>query len=373
MEGVVLGFIDILEAARIRTLRLVLSTHWLREAFRDRAIRLALLFSLCVFIYLPLSLYFPLWILAVGPVVWGIPHIFASLRFQTDLVIAETPQNKSKTVRAAIFYSCSVWAGIALFRIYTDVFQKLSVWDRTHPGVVEASFAIFLFSGLVYIFRRNCKQLLWGSIVLVPVTLALWKLPLVFAGILILAHNFIACIFWILAARQSRDRAVAVGATAIFFLIHVLVFMKAFDRAINLYPVASQLGWSGASVDGLGHMIVPWSDDLSVWYRAVCLYAFGQSLHYFIWLKAIPDLRAPTSNPTSFRTAWNFLKRDFGFKLGIGAIVLSLAPVAAWLMLNFEVSHNLYFAFASCHGYFEFAGLALLAGKAVGRQKKTSV
>jgi hypothetical protein len=372
MESAVHGFIDLLEAARIGALRLMLSAKWMREAFRDRATRLSLLFGIAVLIYLPLSLYFPLWVLAIGPIIWGVPHIFASLRFQADMVHAKSSSVDGSSVRRAIFFSCLIWAGITLFRIYTDVFQNLSRWDRTHPGAVEAAVAVVMLIGLSFIFRRSLKQLALSSVLLVPITLALWKLPLVFSGILILGHNFVACVFWILAARERRDRAVAVGATVLFVLIHILVFLKVFDGLINLFPVASSLGWSGASIDGLGHMITPWSENLSVWYRAVSLYAFGQSLHYFIWLKAIPDLRAPTSNPTSVRTAWNFLKRDFGLKLALGACLLSLIPMAVWLIIGFETSHNLYFAVASCHGYFEFAGLALLLGKLANPLKEVS-
>ncbi len=363
MERAVLSFIDILEAGRINGLRLILGTDMMRRAFRNRAVRLSLLFALSVLIYLPLSLFFPLWVLAIGPLVWGIPHIFASLRYQNEIAVRSSQAGPRQDFRRALFFSCAVWAGITLFRLYTDVLQNLSVWDRTHPGIIEAGFAILLLAGLSHIFRRNLKQLLISAVILVPLTLALWHLPLAVSGILILAHNFVACIFWILAAKEDRDRKVAIGATFVFVAIHALVFMKAFDEIINLVPIASTLAWSGMSIDGLGHMIVPWSDDLSVWYRSVSLYAFGQSIHYFIWLKAIPDLQTQTQIPTSIRTSWNFLKRDFGLKLAIAACALSLIPLGVWVFLSFEWAHNVYFAFASCHGYFEFAGLGLLAVK----------
>lgn len=367
MERAVLSFIDILEAGRINGLRLILGTDVMRRAFRNRALRLSLLFALSVLIYLPLSLFFPLWVLAIGPLVWGIPHIFASLRYQNEIAVRAIGPRQD--FRRALLFSCAVWAGITLFRLYTDAFQNLTVWDRTHPGIVEASVAILLLAGLSHIFRRSLTQLLISAVILVPLTLALWHMPLAVSGILILAHNFVACVFWILAARERRDRNVAVGATVVFAAIHVLVFMKAFDDIINLVPVASTLAWSGMSIDGLGHMIVPWSEDLSVWYRSVSLYAFGQSIHYFIWLKAIPDLQTQTQIPTSIRTSWNFLKRDFGLKLAVAACGLSLIPVAVWVFLSFEWAHNVYFAFASCHGYFEFAGLGLLA---FGRAKTVS-
>src|SRR3954471_12798590 len=69
------------DGVRVATLRLTLAVPALREAFCRRPLRLAWLFALSCAVYLPLSLLFPLWVLAIGPVVFGIPHLFASLRY----------------------------------------------------------------------------------------------------------------------------------------------------------------------------------------------------------------------------------------------------------------------------------------------------
>ena len=358
MEQALLGLIDKVEMARIGLLRRTLATELARKVFRDRALRLLFLFSLAVIFYLPLSLYFPLWILAVGPLIWGLPHILSSFRFQ-HYTFAKFKKSRGNA-QTTLFFMSLVWGGLSLFRIYTDVFQQLSDWEVLHPGIVETAVSGFILVGLCYLYQNNFLKTVLAALLLVPFTLLLWRLPLMVSGVLILAHNFIAFVYWIAATRSRRDRFIAILATCIFALIHFLMFAKFFDPLINLFPGANFLNWSSFSIDDLGHSIFPWSQDPSLWYRSVCLYAFGQSLHYFVWLKAIPDVHAPSEVPTNFKTAWNFLKRDSSVSFAMIAGVLSLAPVFIWVFVNYDWAHRFYFALASSHGFIEIAGLGLL-------------
>jgi hypothetical protein len=349
----------------VSLLRLTLSNGFVREIFRDRALRLFVLFLAAVAIYLPLSFYFPLWMLALGPLIWGVPHIVASVRFQHYTISDKISREPARRIRGTMFLLGSAWLVMTLFRMYTDVFDGIGDWDRHHPGMIETLAALALAVGLAIHFKASRLQGLATVLFLVPLAYALWRMPFAVSGALILAHNFIAFFHWIGASRDRRDRAFAWLATAIFALIHVLMFAKVFDPLINLAPAGDSLPWGEFSLDGLGRLVMPWSEDPSVWYRAVSLYAFGQAVHYFVWIKAIPDTHAPSSVPTSFNSAWTFLKRDIGLRPALFACAASLIPLIAWAMVNFDWAHRVYFACASFHGYMEIAGLGLLLSRRI--------
>ena len=121
--------------------------------------------------------------------------------------------------------------------------------------------------------------------------------------------------------------------------------------------------WAELDYLDLGAWIAPWAQDWvgSEWilYHCVVAYAFGQSMHYFVWLKAIPDQHHTSEAPTSFRQSLRLLQVDFGRKsvlVGAGLILLSLA---AWAFVLFPQARALYFALAAYHGYLELAGLGV--------------
>ena len=345
-------------------MRLTLSNGYVRAIFRDRGLRSFVLFLAAVALYLPLSFYFPLWLLALGPLIWGVPHIVASVRFQHYSIDGGRGSGASSDrIRGTMFILGAAWLAMTLFRMYTDVFDGIGEWDRHHPGLIETIAAGALAVGLALHFKVSRLQSLAAVFFLVPLAYALWRLPFAVSGALILLHNFIAFFHWIAASRAGRDRAFAVAATAIFTLIHVLMFAKVFDPLINLAPSGDMLPWGEFSLDALGGLVVPWSDDPSVWYRAVSLYAFGQAVHYFVWMKAIPDTHAPSDVPTSFGSAWTLLKRDIGSRPALIACAASVIPLAVWMMVNFDWAHRVYFACASFHGYMEVAGLGLLLSR----------
>ena len=67
----------------LRASILRLTTQWevTRSWFKDRSRRLFLLFLFQGALALLLSLFFPLYVLAIGPLFLGVPHIFASIRY----------------------------------------------------------------------------------------------------------------------------------------------------------------------------------------------------------------------------------------------------------------------------------------------------
>ena len=90
-------------------------------------------------------------------------------------------------------------------------------------------------------------------------------------------------------------------------------------------------------------------------------YAFGQSLHYFVWLRAIPDQYLYRSVPVTFRQSLGLFRRDFS-KLGGTMILVTvsagvLVGLAALLLAAGETARLIYLSVASWHGYLEITGL----------------
>lgn len=352
MEALVLPVISVLDRCRVQALRWGLSLRLLRVWFYDRPARLGFLYALTVLIYLPLSLYFPLWILAIGPFIWGVPHLFSSFRYQS--------LHSSTKAKPLFYFIFIIWLVSFLFRLGTDVFQWNLEFDISHPGVIEAILAAAMAIGLFF-FRGFSSKKIFSTVIVVGTLLYFsWCAPVATAGVLILAHNFVAFFYWIRFSPTLRDRQLAIGATVIFATIHILVLCQVFDNMINWVAVESLLSWAQLDIDSLGQAIAPWSQDGNLFYRLVVLYAFGQSLHYFVWMKAIPDLFSNPQAPTSFRTSWSFLKKDLGFKVIVFALTLFAIPLVAWLLHSFPVASQIYFAAAAFHGYLELAGIGTL-------------
>jgi len=110
----------------------------------------------------------------------------------------------------------------------------------------------------------------------------------------------------------------------------------------------------------LGKMILYGSTDYHLWFHAVVAYAFGQALHYFVWLKAIPDQQHHHEVPAGFRQSYRLLVEDFGRKTVAMMVIASLAMLGVWALQAMPEARATYFAVAAFHGYLEMAGLSLV-------------
>src|SRR5262245_54301317 len=70
-----------LDQLRSALLRLTLGAGLLRRLFVHRASRLPVLFALSSATSFGLSLALAPWVLGFGPVIYGVPHLFSSLRY----------------------------------------------------------------------------------------------------------------------------------------------------------------------------------------------------------------------------------------------------------------------------------------------------
>jgi hypothetical protein len=344
-----------LDEVRGLALRFALSNALLRKIFLSRALRLGALFLAAMTIALTTSVLAPLWVLILGPVIYGTPHLLSSLRY----VHRSLEDSKAKRQNTLVFFS-SVFACVSLLRIFSDFnllpYQSLSSSQNT---VEIVSYVISLFLCTLY-FGRSAAHVICAVLLGAVFVWAAWRLPLWMTGLLVLSHNFIAFIYWISATKTRPERAVAVGALLLFAFVNYLIFRGSFDFVYRVFQPAAEISWAELDYSQIGKMILPWSSSYVLWFHAVVAYAFGQSLHYFIWMKAIPDQQHTRQVPTSFKQSLSLLKRDFSGRHFLFLISLVVGSLVVWTFFRVPEARIVYFALAAYHGYLEIAGLAFL-------------
>ena len=150
----------------------MLGNEWLRPIFINRASRLFFLYLLNVIVYLPLSLFFPVWILILGPIIWSIPHIFSSLRYITRLF------EKSTTSRfkiSAFHLFLFVWLAAISIRIFSDRFHLEFYFKLNWPELLGLLASAI---GLGILYKFNFWNLIKTTIITGAIVTFSWHFPI---------------------------------------------------------------------------------------------------------------------------------------------------------------------------------------------------
>ena len=355
-----------LDHLRAFILKITMQFGLLRAIFCDRPLRLLVLFLISSAFSLSLALAFPLWLLAIGPLVYGIPHLFSSVRYFHYTV---SSKSKVKTQRpdsgwlifAAVF---SIMTVLAVYRIILTFGlvqidpSHLSEWKGASGGELIALVLTVIVTTLGY--RQSILKGIMGTLLLMPLFAALVVSPYVTVGVLILVHNFVGFGYWYLASKTLKEKGVVVFAGLSTLLITALIFSGWFDAYCPFFKPEDELPFAHLNFADLGRMVFPWTDNPSTWIHVAIVYAYSQAVHYYVWLKAIPDQHHVNEIPTSFKQSLRLMEDDFGAWGARFAIVLSIAGMGTWFFLNFYQARIVYFCIAGYHGYLEIAGLALI-------------
>jgi len=271
--------------------------------------------------FLPLAILRPELLLAFGPMIFGYPHLVASYRF--------TPELKS----------------YGLFLVMTALAITLHV-SKVGAPLPFGVWQIVVATLTLMIVRRGQW---WAILVCAGLVKLAWLEPLMFVGFSLLLHNWVAFFYWIKVSKTRARRQVALLATLLFMVIHALVLGGGLDTWIPLTD--GQVHFAG-NVQNTAWMLASWSTDAIVWYRFLVMYVFGLSVHYFVWLRAIPESRKTTEHPSSFR----FIAQDLQASIGKRALIFTLCLCAGgmilWL-LSMPLGAQVYFEIAILHGSLE--------------------
>ena len=320
------GLLAPLDRARSALLRLLAPRARLLVVSRDH--RVALVGSCLMVTALLSTSALPLWFLALGPIVWGIPHIVSDLRY----LVARPGFHRRPWVLAAMLAG-NVGAGFGFGR---------------RGGLVGAA-------GVLLVARASLPRRALGlAVVGALFAVAQWAGPmadLVFAH----GHNAVGVGLW--WAWRRREGKLHWIPLALFAGGCALILSGA------LAPLAAHTGgfvapWTHLSARTLaaGLSPTPWGPMAR---RVLVLYAFAQSVHYVVWLRLVPEDDRPSPTPRSYLQSFRALRADVG-ALVLWAALLGALALAVWAATNVGAARNGYIQMAFFHGYLELAAAALL-------------
>jgi hypothetical protein len=296
-----------------------------RPLIRRRELRVAVLGSTMVCTALIATLIAPLWLLILGPLVWGVPHLVADLRYmlvrpgyhrRAPLVVLAGPPLLWVALGGPLLAGF-VAAGLACLVARAKV-------GRRALGVV-------MIAGLAGMFASLGRT---GDFL--------------FAHL----HNVVAVALW--WAWRPRSR---LHWLPLVLMIAASGFLLS-NTALSL--ASGGLEWFGGGM----------SADYQMWRLAepapiewalslVLLFCFAQTIHYAVWLQLLPDDDRERASPPPLRTRWAGLVADMGWPLLLGAIAVSVG-LAIWAVSDLMEACHGYFRMARFHGHLELAAATLM-------------
>ncbi|HEY5920969.1 MAG TPA: hypothetical protein VIV11_04830 [Kofleriaceae bacterium] len=275
----------------------------------------------------------PALLLVWMPIVLGVPHVASDIRFlvlplpRRQLVLALAACSALVALKAA-----SLVSGVPLLHVEMAV---VATWLLAMLVLVQPTRRSHALARHAVIRPRKRTEAVWLTGLIAA--FAIIMLPITFAFVAALAHNFVAVIAWIAVKRPARRHAIAViaviGAAVAMLLLA--------GPAVASFTGGDASPW--LTVDqaaGLMFRGLP----LETGRALIIAFAFLQAVHYAIWLDWIPRGAPLTSDAArSTRRA-----RLAGLAVaGATLVVIGAALVdAAW-------ARTTYLALATFHIYLE--------------------
>ena len=336
-----------LDRARAALNRLLLRSALAGTLVRkDR--RIALRAVLAVSVALALTMRAPVLLYAIAPVVLGVPHLAADVRY---LILRPL---FSPLARAALVIGC---ASFVALRVAPMLGLHLAA---ARLEMLSATVALFVAAiGASANARRRRLALVLPLLALLGVfawTHA-YTTQLVFAHL----HNVVALVVWAYVFRDRRGghRTLWIPMLALMVAAAVLLGSTCrLDEVAFTRPRAF-----GLSLATLASWLAPGLAPR--WGAAVALsYVFLQSVHYSIWLSVIPAETIRGDAGRSFRMSARALLRDFRI-WGLVFIAALSAAMIAFAARDLRLARDTYLSLSAFHGYLE---LALLIIAVCGRR-----
>lgn len=314
-------WIDSLRSALYRAV-----SPWLGRLFADRPRRVVWMGLFSVTSSFVLTLVAPLWLLALGPLVLGVPHLVADARY---LVVQPGLHRRGALAWLAALPLVATGFGAPPFIGLLSLVPAVLL-AKAGPG------------------RKALGLGAWAA--LTAVALA-WETPFLLAFLHL--HNVVAVGWW--WALRPRTRGAALVPLAVLAGTAALLLGAG-------EPVLTALGgWeaplTGSSFNEHLESHAPGLGATAA-IRLVLSFAFLQSVHYAMWLRLVPEDARARPAPRPFQASWRALVADFGAPAL--AVVLALAVgLAAWGALDLVQARWGYLRLAGFHGYLELAAAAL--------------
>lgn len=319
-----------LDRARLGWLRLLgpLATPFLRS----RELRSATSLTLSIGVALALTALAPLELLALGPLVLGVPHLAADVRY---LVVRPRLHRRPAFWLAVVvplaLLGVTTWSWLGFLAVLGAALTLPGAWSTRRALVAVAALALAALA---------------------------WWLPRAVGPVMAHLHNVIAVLFflaWPALVGRSRTLGWHRLPLALFALATLAILGGALD------PLAQRVGEIATS-DGLGTplalheaVLAPaWLDAPALTLRLVLFFAFAQSVHYAVWLRAVPEEDRGRPTPRTFRASLEALRDEGSLPVMAGFAALAIA-LGVWAAFDLYGARVGYLRGALFHGYLELA------------------
>ncbi len=290
----------------------------LRPFIANRALRVQALAVFSIVTSFALTWAAPLWLLALGPIVLGVPHLVADARY----LVAQPGLHRHGALSWLLFLPL---LGIAF-------------GAPPFVGLLSMVPAVLLANA-----RFSLK--LAGLAAWLALSAAAFQFENHFLLAFLHLHNVVALAFWwAWRPREAKSLLIPLLVVAALFFI----FLGGIDSAVaHSGPrTGSPFGeFVETNAPGLEPMFAA---------RLILSLAFLQSLHYAVWLRLVPDDARARPAPRPFAASWSALERDLGLPLLLVCVAAAVV-FAAWGAVNLAEARDGYLRLASFHGYLELA------------------
>ena len=294
-----------------------------RPLLRDRGLRVLVLASLSVVLAFAGAWLFPLAVLALGPVLLGVPHLLSDVRY----LVARPGLHRRAAFWAlvvlplgVVYSRPEVWVGL-LCAIGAALIARTTAWRKVIAVVVLGALAAWVHG------HRGVAEI--------------WMAH---------AHNIVALVMWTLffrarSAGSPVGRRRHLGVALLFALLGTLLFVMPLRQTAESF--------AGLTLDVQLRSLSPVVDpQLSL--RFVLFFAFAQSVHYAVWLRAVPEEARNRAGIRSFASTARALQKDVGPWL-LAAFALVFVGIAAWALSDLVAARTGYLRLAIAHAYLEIA------------------
>lgn len=328
------------ERARTRLFTRALEVDVLRGVLLDKRRRIAALLIVHASVAFALAVFAPTLLLLAGPLLLGVPHLLADLRY---LVLRPLLAASTRTVLL-------VGSGLLLA---VRVAPSLGLGRLERPELALAVGMFVLASVTATRAGAGWRLALALVVAALLATLgAIW--PQAFRLALSHAHNLVALALWAFAMTRGRRSALTLGLGI---------------ASLAALLLATPLAWFGFHAglrECFGLHTLAAADNLAPGVRGaqlavgvVASFAFLQSVHYAVWLHAVPQEQTRGNATLTFRMSARQLRQDLGaWGLAAAALLCLGLPLAALLGSPLAVK-DWYLSLSSFHAYLELAAGAV--------------
>lgn len=309
-----------------------------RPFIRSKELRVTTIACIGILSAAWMSLYLPLWQLALGPILWGIPHIIGDLRYLV--------------VHKGLYRSWWFWVCMALPLAHFTYRPYVT----TTMLALAGSALVAMYPKLSPTSPKTSKHYIRGIAVIICAAFGYYgaqRYPYHAHFLLLHLHNLITItIWWFWRPRKQLWEWLPIAMMVFFTLLLFLGWGAESWRQVHSDSSAPlSMHYFELSLARL--LPENWRPQ---W---VVIYGFLQSLHYLVWIRLIPEDNRSTKGPITFKRSALNLSKDFGPWLILIALSLMLI-LLLWSTVSLPSARMSYLRWISSHASLEIAVMGYL-------------